>query len=251
MEKAKTTNLEKANEQIVSYKDLNGRDVSLTIEVIKRILPKLKAAKDDEIINFCMRCSTMKLNPLLDVHNVTFGDNEVLVPIVKKDYYMQNAYKNPDYKGFSAGIIVMQENGAIVERQGTVLSSSEELLGGWAKIQTEKHGEYYVSVGVEEYQTKKMDGSVNAMWRNKPATMIRKVALSQALREAFPEYSNTYTEDEIPEKTEKETIEETKYEDVTHQRVLVSAIENATPREKKETPKKPTGELTEEELFGE
>ena len=73
---------------------------------MKRILPSLKAAKDDEIINFCMRCSAMKLNPFLDVHNVTFGDNEILVPIVKKDYYIQNAHKNQDYKGFSAGIVV-------------------------------------------------------------------------------------------------------------------------------------------------
>ena len=88
MEKAKTTDLEKVSEQIVTYKDINGRDVSLTVGIMKRILPSLKAAKDDEIINFCMRCSAMKLNPFLDVHNVTFGDNEILVPIVKKDYYM-------------------------------------------------------------------------------------------------------------------------------------------------------------------
>lgn len=251
MEKGKMPNLEKSNEKIVSYKDINGRDVSLTVEVMKRILPNLKTAKDDEIINFCMRCSAMKLNPLLDVHNVTFGDNEILVPIVKKDYYIQNAFKNPDYKGFSAGIIVMQDSGAIIERQGTVFSSSEELLGGWAKVQTEKHGEYYVSVGVEEYQMKKADGNINKMWRNKPATMIRKVALSQALREAFPEYSNTYSEDEISEKTVVSSVEDANYEEVTNQRVLVSAIENATPKERKEKPKKSTGELTEDELFGE
>lgn len=251
MEKAKTTDLEKVSEQIVTYKDINGRDVSLTVGIMKRILPSLKAAKDDEIINFCMRCSAMKLNPFLDVHNVTFGDNEILVPIVKKDYYIQNAHKNQDYKGFSAGIVVMQDSGAIIERQGTILSSSEELLGGWAKVQTEKRGEYYVSVGVEEYQMKKSDGTINKMWRSKPATMIRKVALSQALREAFPEYSNTYSEDEIPEKIDDSSVEDANYEEITNQRILVSANENVTTKERKEKPKKSNGELTEDELFGE
>ena len=33
----------------------------------------------------------------------------------------------------------------------------------------------------------KSDGTINGQWSRKPATMIRKVALTQALREAFPE----------------------------------------------------------------
>lgn len=37
-----------------------------------------------------------------------------------------------------------------------------------------------------EYTGRKSDGSPNGQWSGKPATMIRKVALVQALREAFP-----------------------------------------------------------------
>ena len=38
----------------------------------------------------------------------------------------------------------------------------------------------------DEYVGRKKDGSLNSQWSKKPATMIRKVALVQALRETFP-----------------------------------------------------------------
>ena len=40
---------------------------------------------------------------------------------------------------------------------------------------------------LKEYIGRKSDGTVNEQWTKRPATMIRKVALVQALREAFPE----------------------------------------------------------------
>ena len=43
------------------------------------------------------------------------------------------------------------------------------------------------TVSLDEYIGLTKDGKVNAQWSRKPGTMIRKVALTQALREAFPE----------------------------------------------------------------
>ena len=44
---------------------------------------------------------------------------------------------------------------------------------------------------------RKKDGSLNGQWSSKPATMIRKVAQVQALREAFPDtLGGLYTADE-------------------------------------------------------
>ena len=40
---------------------------------------------------------------------------------------------------------------------------------------------------VNAQRGRKNDGTVNRQWSGKPATMIRKVAKMQALREAFPE----------------------------------------------------------------
>lgn len=240
-------NQNQSKNQIVAYKDINGRDVSLTIEVMKRILPELKKAKDDEIVNFALRCSAMGLNPLIDVHNVSFGeDTDVLTPIVKKDYYLQNAQLKADYRGFKAGVVVATEKGEIIEREGTIVAPSEELLGGWAKVFTEKRGEYYVSVSIEEYQMIKKDGSVNKMWRRKPATMSRKVALSQALRDAYPIFSGTYSEEEILTNNNEE-YKDAQFEDVTKQKVLIEATDgNRANIEKKE---KKSEILDPEDLF--
>ena len=50
---------------------------------------------------------------------------------------------------------------------------------------------------MEEYAGRKKDGSMNGQWSKKPATMIRKVALVQALREAFPKaLGGMYTAEE-------------------------------------------------------
>lgn len=54
------------------------------------------------------------------------------------------------------------------------------------------------AVSLEEYISRKKDGSVNAQWSTKPATMIRKVAKMQALREAFPEdFQGMYSAEEM------------------------------------------------------
>ncbi len=55
----------------------------------------------------------------------------------------------------------------------------------------------YQSVGFDEYAGKK-DGSLNSQWAKKPATMIRKVAVVQALREAFPDrFQGLYAQEEF------------------------------------------------------
>ena len=58
------------------------------------------------------------------------------------------------------------------------------------------------TVSLDEYLGKKKDGTVNSQWASKPATMIKKVALVQALRDAFPSVlGQMYTPEEmdIPE----------------------------------------------------
>jgi len=53
-------------------------------------------------------------------------------------------------------------------------------------------------VSFEEYVQRKTDGSPNRFWAEKPATMIRKVAIVQALREAFPdEFGGLYSPEEM------------------------------------------------------
>lgn len=189
--------------EIIKYKDLSNRDVEFTLELLKRVLPELEKVKNEEVYNFALRCKAMGVNPLVDVHNVKFGDAEQ-IPVVKKDFYIKNANSNKNYAGFKAGVVVVNAKGEIIEREGTIVVSGEELVGGWARLFVKEREDYYVSVSIEEYIGRTKAGVINSMWSSKPATMIRKVAISQVHREAFPDFSGTYSEEEI---FENETID--------------------------------------------
>ena len=83
-------------------------------------------------------------------------------------------------------VIVISKSGDIQEREGSFFyKENETLIGGWARVYF-KDGkiERYQSVALGEYNTGK------SLWASKPSTMIQKVALVQALREAFPSALN-------------------------------------------------------------
>ncbi|ADQ41541.1 phage recombination protein Bet [Caldicellulosiruptor acetigenus I77R1B] len=85
-------------------------------------------------------------------------------------------------------------------RVGTLVQPDEELIGGWAKVYRKDWTvPIEISVSLQEYIRKKKDGQPTRSWREMPATMIRKVALVQALREAFPEqFQGMYAPEEMP-----------------------------------------------------
>src|SRR5690606_10607607 len=56
-----------------------------------------------------------------------------------------------------------------------------------------------VTVSLQEYQRYNSKGELMRNWKEMPATMIRKVALVQALREAIPEeFGGLYSPEEMP-----------------------------------------------------
>jgi len=61
-------------------------------------------------------------------------------------------------------------------------------------------------VDYEEYAQTDYKGNVNKMWSSKPKTMIKKVAVGQAFRMAFPEEMGgmPYTSDELPDNMTQE-----------------------------------------------
>ena len=76
---------------------------------------------------------------------------------------------------------------AVTDQEIMMLLDGDTLLGGWAKVYRKDRSHPSVSeCSLNEYIGRKKDGSINGQWGGKPATMIRKVALVQALREAFP-----------------------------------------------------------------
>lgn len=80
----------------------------------------------------------------------------------------------------------------MVERKGALLLPNDNLVGGWARVYR-KNFKVPVEVFVSREEYDKKQSTWNAML----ATMIRKTALVNALREAFPEdLGSMYTEDD-------------------------------------------------------
>jgi hypothetical protein len=119
--------------------------------------------------------------------------------VTGKETFTKRAMKNEAYAGMEAGITVITSGGKIDRREGSLKLADETLLGGWAKVHVKGHSvPYYDEVSFDEYAAKKRDGTLNGMWSTKPATMIRKVAIVHALREAFPQdFEGLYSPEEI------------------------------------------------------
>lgn len=175
--------------------------VKLSPNIIRNYLVSGDSSKvtDQEIVMFLNLCRYQHLNPFLrEAYLVKYGNNAATI-VTGKDAFMKRAQRNDRYKGNQAGVIVITQGGQLEQRIGGLVLKGEELVGGWAKVFIDGFTEpVEVTVSFEEYVAKKSNGEVNTQWRTKPATMIRKVALVQALREAFPEdFEGMYSQEEM------------------------------------------------------
>lgn len=191
-------------EEITRYTASDGCEVSLTAEdVVKYIVSSSGNAKPTEkdIMAFIAKCQARGLNPLAgDCYMVTYDskDGAKSSVITSKDYFVRTACKQPDYDGLEAGIVVANKDGELIYREGSLYGKeTERLVGGYAVVysKTRSHPSRAV-VSLSEYSTGRN------LWASKPATMIRKVALVQAIREAYPEqFGGVYDNAEMPEPT--------------------------------------------------
>lgn len=168
----------------------NGVQVTLSLETVKNYL--VSGDKDrvttQELVMFMNLCRFNCLNPWLkEAHCIKYG-NEPATIVIAKDAFMKRAEINPEFDGYKAGIIIYdEESGDLTYREGSFFVKNEILVGGYAEVfRKDRSHPYRAEVSFEEYAGKKKDGTLNSQWSKKPATMIRKVALVQALREAFP-----------------------------------------------------------------
>lgn len=172
-----------ATEPEIKYETPSGEMVILKPSTVKNMLVNGNGAiTNQEVTMFLSLCKFAKLNPFLrEVYLIKYGNSPATM-VVGKEVLLKRAMRSPKYEGMQAGVIVLTESGNCEEREGTFVLDNENLVGGWAKVNVKGYAvPIYTSVSMKEYST----GQSN--WKSKPATMIRKVALAQALREAFPE----------------------------------------------------------------
>lgn len=188
-----------------------GEKVELTPNIVRQYLVSgnPENVTMQELVVFMNLCKYNGLNPWLkEAYCIKYGSQPATM-VVGKEAYLKRAELNPAFDGTESGIIVLCKSGneqTIENRIGTFHLASEEVVGGWARAwRKDRSHPVTVEVSFDEYAGRTKDGSLNSQWRSKPATMIRKVALVQALREAFPgDIGGMYTEDEVS--TPNETV---------------------------------------------
>lgn len=179
----------------------NGEDIKLSSSIVRKYLVNGDAANvtDQEVMIFLTLCKYQHLNPFLrECYLVKYGNSPATI-VTGKDTFTKRASRNPNYKGKQSGIIVYNpETGAVENREGTFKLPAEQIVGGWARIFIKDREPEYNTVSFDEYAGRKKDGTLNSQWASKPATMIRKVAVVQALRDAFPDdFGAMYSPEEM------------------------------------------------------
>ena len=172
-----------------------GRLTEYTILNTENIIKYLNPdATEQQAFMFLQLCKNQNLDPFVrDAYLIIYGGKASMV--VSKDAFLKKAEEQTDYEGFEAGIIIKDQDDHIDRlRQGSFIMKGETLLGGWAKVYRKGLRPFYAEVSREEYDQKRN------LWATKPATMIRKVAIVQAMREAFPsKFQGMYDRAEIEE----------------------------------------------------
>lgn len=168
-------------------------DIKLSPKIIKDYLVRGGGnVSNQEVMLFLSLCKFQKLNPFLnEAYLVKFGNQQANI-IVGKETFTKRAFNNPKFKGHKAGIIIQRDK-EILEIEGSFKLKDDILLGGWAEIHLADRTPFKHTVSLDEYDKKQ------STWKQIPCTMIRKVALVQALREAFPElFQGMYSPEEMP-----------------------------------------------------
>ena len=187
----------------VTYQ-VNGEDVNLSFQIVRNFLTRGSAAVTDaELVQFISLCRANLLNPFIgDAYMVKYG-SEPASMIISKAAFMKRGENSKDYAGYQAGVIILRE-GKILMEEGSFYLPGDTLVGGWAKVYR-KDREHPVTarVRLQEYNSGK------STWAKMPGTMIRKVAIAQAFREAFPmAVEGMYIPEEMPDEQSAEPMPE-------------------------------------------
>lgn len=181
----------------VEIEAMDGQRMTVTFDDVRNFICKEATIAECRI--FLETCKQYHLNPFTNEAYLIHYDNKnsdtASTIVLGKTCYMKMAEAHPQYDGFEAGVIVMDEAaGELIHREGSIVYQGETLVGGWAKTyRKDRSRPFYEEVNFSEYDTKK------SLWVTKPATMIRKVALVHTLREAFPAtFGGLIDESEVP-----------------------------------------------------
>lgn len=172
--------------------EVNGEQVKLSGNTISTFIKSGNGdITDQEAFMFLQLCKFQHLNPYLnEAYLVKFGSSPAQI-IVSKEAFMKRANANEHFKGMTAGIVV-QRGEDMLELEGALKLPKDILIGGWAEVvRDDRTQPIKIILSMDEF------GKGQSTWKSMPQNMIRKTAIVNALREAFPEtLGSMYTEDD-------------------------------------------------------
>jgi len=159
----------------------------LTMDRVRREICREPSLTDLEIIDFLNVCQAEQLDPLRKEILLIKIPGQAAYYVITVLSYLKIAENNAAYKGHQAGVVGKTKDGASVYHEGELIDEAETLTGGWARVwRADRDKPIYSAVNLREYIKYTQDGQITDFWDDRPAAMIRKIALSKALREAFP-----------------------------------------------------------------
>ncbi|ERJ80042.1 phage recombination protein Bet [Prevotella melaninogenica] len=219
------------DKMVATIKGIDGNDVKINKRILMDTICKGMKVSDSDMAQFITLCQVNQLNPFLrEAYLVKYGDAPSQM-IVSKEAFMKRADRCADFEGIESGVIVVNKEGVVQNLVGTFFPQDLTLVGGWCDVYRKNRRPYRQTVSLHEYDKKQ------STWKQMPATMIRKVAEVQALREAFPNtLSGLYVQDEMQEADAVEIVE---HEKATHANKESIAFGEPEPKVDKDT-----GEIT-------
>ncbi len=188
-----------------------GDPLVLTIDRVRREICRELSLTELEIIDFLNFCQAEQMDPFRKEIYLVKIPNQPAYYVIAIQTFFKMAESNAAYRGYEAGIVANIKDGPPIFREGEFLLDGETLAGGWAKVwRADRDKPIYSAVNLKEHQKYTKEGRVTRFWQDQPAGMIRKIALSKAFREAFPNrFSMAYTD------AEYEAIDDNQLEEFT------------------------------------
>ena len=161
----------------------------LAVADVKKYLD-VGRATDAEIELFLRFCVAEELNPLVgDAYLIKYQESKPASIVIGLSTFIRRADAHPAYDGYESGVVVQKQGKAEFEyRDGSLILDGETLAGAWCKaLRKDRKDPKLVTVSFREYDK----GQAN--WREKPGTMIEKVAIVQAFRRTYPNVESVYS----------------------------------------------------------
>jgi len=184
---------------------------------------------------YCMNVAkTFNLNPILKqiffVSRRTKNEETgqwitKIEPLAGRDSFLTLAHRTKMFDGIESHIEVKEipslENGEWVMKKELVA-----IANVWRK---DTQRPFSVEVSYSEYVQKTSNGEVTKFWKDKPHTMLKKVAESQALRKAF-NITGLYDESELDNEAEKRKNTTNAKENLDEKLEIPYATKNNVPQ---------------------